>query len=63
MVSLMSKKILAIVEGEKKEPEILRRVFDISGLKQREIVPYKTNIYDLYNLYLLHILDFYYYIL
>lgn len=49
MVSLMSKKILAIVEGEKKEPEILRRVFDISGLKQREIVPYKTNIYDLYD--------------
>ena len=45
----MSKKILAIVEGEKKEPEILRRVFDISGLKQREIVPYKTNIYDLYD--------------
>lgn len=45
----MSKKILAIVEGEKKEPEILRRVFDISGLKQREIVPYKTDIYDLYD--------------
>lgn len=45
----MSKKILAIVEGEKKEPEILRRVFDISSLKQRKIVPYKTNIYDLYD--------------
>ncbi|MGN8835557.1 hypothetical protein ACTNCI_00945 [Mitsuokella jalaludinii] len=49
MVNLMRKKILAIVEGEKKEPEILRRVLDISGLKQREIVPYKANIYDLYD--------------
>ena len=45
----MHKKILAIVEGEKKEPEILRRVLDISGLKQREIVSYKANIYDLYD--------------
>ena len=45
----MRKKILAIVEGEKKEPEILRRVLDISGLKQREIVSYKANIYDLYD--------------
>lgn len=44
----MRKKILVIVEGEKKEPEILRRVLDISGLKQREIVSYKANIYDLY---------------
>lgn len=49
MVNLMRKKILAIVEGEKKEPEILRRVLDISGLKQREIVSYKSNIYDLYD--------------
>lgn len=45
----MRKKILAIVEGKKKEPEILRRVLDVSGLKQREIVPYKANIYDLYD--------------
>ena len=45
----MAKKILAIVEGEKKEPEILAKLLSIYALRDREIVSYKANIYDLYD--------------
>lgn len=45
----MPKKILVIVEGEKKEPEIMSRVLDAYSLSNREIVSYKANIYDLYD--------------
>ncbi len=45
----MAKKILAIVEGEKKEPELLEKLLSIYGLHNRKIVPYKANIYDLYD--------------
>ena len=45
----MSKKILAIVEGEKKEPQLLNRLFDTYMYRKREIVSYGANIYDLYN--------------
>ena len=49
MVSSMSKKILAIVEGEKKEPQLLNRLFDTYMYKKREIISYGANIYDLYD--------------
>ena len=55
MVNLMNKKILAIVEGEKKEPQLLNRLFDTYMYRKREIVAYGANIYDLYN----KLLDFY----
>lgn len=45
----MSKKILAIVEGEKKEPQLLNRLFDTYMYKKREIISYGANIYDLYD--------------
>lgn len=45
----MAKKILAVVEGEKKEPEILAKLLSIYALRDREIVSYKANIYDLYD--------------
>lgn len=48
MVSLMNRKILAIVEGEKKEPQLLNRLFDTYMYKKRQIVSYGANIYDLY---------------
>lgn len=38
----MSKKILVIVKGEKKEPEIMSRVLDAYSLSNREIVSYMT---------------------
>lgn len=43
----MSKKILAIVEGEKKEPQLLNRLFD-TYKERRQIVSYGANLYDLY---------------
>lgn len=43
----MSKKILAIVEGEKKEPQLLNRLFD-TYRERRQIVSYGANLYDLY---------------
>lgn len=55
MVNLMNKKVLAIVEGEKKEPQLLNRLFDTYMYRKREIVSYGANIYDLYN----KLLDFY----
>ena len=55
MVNLMNEKILAIVEGEKKEPQLLNRLFDTYMYRKREIVAYGANIYDLYN----KLLDFY----
>lgn len=45
----MSKKILAIVEGEKKEPELLHRLLDIYSIHDREIISYRANLYDLYD--------------
>nr|WP_297934986.1 hypothetical protein [uncultured Lachnoclostridium sp.] len=44
----MNRKILAIVEGEKKEPQLLNRLFDTYMYKKRQIVSYGANIYDLY---------------
>lgn len=49
MVNLMNRKILAIVEGEKKEPQLLNRLFDTYMYKKRQIVSYGANIYDLYD--------------
>lgn len=48
MVNSMNKKILAVVEGEKKEPQLLNRLFDTYMVKKREIVSYGSNLYDLY---------------
>lgn len=44
----MNRKILAIVEGEKKEPQLLNRLFDTYMYKKRQIVSYGANIHDLY---------------
>ena len=44
----MNRKILAIVEGGKKEPQLLNRLFDTYMYKKRQIVSYGANIYDLY---------------
>lgn len=45
----MSKNILAIVEGDSKEPELLKKLFDIYNITDREIFSYGATIYDLYN--------------
>lgn len=45
----MSKNILAIVEGNSKEPELLKKLFDIYNITDREIFSYGATIYDLYD--------------
>lgn len=45
----MSKNILAIVEGDSKEPELLKKLFDIYNITDREIFSYGATIYDLYD--------------
>ena len=47
MVLLMSKNILVIVEGEKREKEFFQRMFNVFDLDYN-IVCFKTNIYTLY---------------
>lgn len=43
-------KVLLVVEGERAEPALLRRLFDVYDLNvDYEIVPYRTNIHVLYN--------------
>lgn len=47
----MSKgKILICVEGEKEDKKLMEMLFNLYGIStQHEIVPYKTNIYQLYH--------------
>lgn len=40
----MSKNILAIVEGDSKEPELLKKLFDIYNITDREIFSYGATI-------------------
>ncbi len=43
-------KILVVVEGERAEPMLMRRLLKVYGIRERhEIVSYKTDIYGLYN--------------
>lgn len=50
VVSSMSKKILVICEGTKKEPEIIQYAQKLDLLPENlQIVSYGTNIYKLYN--------------
>lgn len=45
----MGKKILVLVEGEKKDVRLMERLFDVYLAEfHKEIVSYKTNIYELY---------------
>lgn len=45
----MANKILLLVEGEKKDVALMERMFEVYlPDKKKEIVPYKTNIYELY---------------
>jgi len=45
---LNNKKILFIVEGEKTEPSLMRRLNKIIGFTNYEIFSYNTSIYELY---------------
>lgn len=47
-------KVLLIVEGEKREPKIMKHLFEIYGLNDYTIVSYKSNIYSLYNKMFVH---------
>ena len=49
-MSLKIKKILVVVEGEKLEVEVLKKVFELYNINSEKyhIIPYRTNIYDLY---------------
>ena len=40
--------VLLIVEGERAEPRLMRRVFDVYGITDVDIFPYRSNVYDLY---------------
>ena len=46
----MASKILLIVEGEKKDVSLVEKLFAVYIPKMnKEIVPYRTNIYELYS--------------
>lgn len=47
-------KVLLIVEGKKREPQIMNNLFDIYGFDRHCIVSYKSNIYSLYNKMFIH---------
>ena len=50
MGNLMSKKrILAIVEGEKADYKLMKHLFDMFYEHEYDILPYRTNLYSLYN--------------
>ena len=42
-------KILLIVEGERTEKRLLNHFYQLYGIENIEIVPFKTNIYSFYN--------------
>ena len=45
----MANKILLLVEGERKDVALMERMFEVYlPDKKKEIVPYKTNIYERY---------------
>lgn len=45
----MSRNILAIVEGDSKEPALLKKLFDIYNISDREIFSYGATVHDLYD--------------